>query len=151
MEKKAQIPNQYEYGAYEPQLDSMQLLPGDVPQVQEQTPDWMFPVGLAAAGLTGYGLLRGARRGLKNIFNRMKQTKVPTPVANRAFSNVTAEELAAAERAAAKPFSWEEAMKERGLQSTLGGEGSYLGQGFGSSYKGASVNTLLKLGKIARS
>ena len=53
------------------------LLPGITPQTpQKDEPfNWLVPLGVAAGGLTGYSLLRGAGRGVKGLLSKLRGTK----------------------------------------------------------------------------
>lgn len=79
MKKKAQLPSQYGYDGYTTEMDNLGLLPGIAPQTPEQSKsfNWLIPLGLAAGGLTGYSLLRGAGRGVKGLLSKLRGAKVP--------------------------------------------------------------------------
>lgn len=80
MKKKAQLPSQYSYGGYTTEMDNLGLLPGVTPQLPEQNKsfNWLIPLGLAAGGLTGYSLLRGAGKGVKGLLSKLRGAKVPS-------------------------------------------------------------------------
>lgn len=80
MKKKAQLPSQYGYGGYTTEMDNLGLLPGVTPQMpkEEKSFNWLVPLGLAAGGLTGYSLLRGAGKGVKGLLGRLRGAKVPS-------------------------------------------------------------------------
>jgi len=79
MPKTAQYPSQYGQGGYHAAMDNLGLLPGVAPVPPPDTGDksWMIPAALlAATGLGGYALLRGAGRRLGNLF-KYKPPKAP--------------------------------------------------------------------------
>lgn len=134
MDKRAQLPSQYGYDGYDPAMDQLGLLPGVEPQLPEQssTASWALPVGLAAAGLTGYALLRGAGRGIKGLLGRLRSA-----------------------RKAPEPWNWDMEMLGRGgsrYQSMLH-PGQSVGHGYGPGpeaiVKTSSLDILRTLGRIA--
>lgn len=79
IKKKALLPSQYSYEGYSPDMDNLGLLPGVTPQIPEKDKsfNWLVPLGLAAGGLTGYSLLRGAGKSIKGLLGKLRSARVP--------------------------------------------------------------------------
>lgn len=143
MKKTAQTySSQYGYTGYDPSMDNVGLLPGVAPQAPtSSTPSWLLPLGVAAGGLAGYSLLRGAGRGVKGLLSKLRGAKKPTR----------------------EPWNWDMEMLGRGdkrrYQSVVN-PGETVGHGYGptveSTVKQSSVNVdafahiIARLGQVAR-
>jgi hypothetical protein len=143
MKKSAQLPSQYSYSGYDPSMDNLGLLPGVAPEAPEQsgTPSWLVPLGVAAGGLAGYSLLRGAGRGLKGLLGKLRGAKKAVPET---------------------PWNWEMEMMGRGGRryQSVQHPGEAVGHGYGpgpeATVKQSSVrpqafaNIITRLGQVAR-
>lgn len=122
MKKKAQTPYEY-YGNEE-----LGLLPGvslvNKPEAGGETPKWLLPLGVTAAGLTGLALLRGAKHGLTGLVEKLRSTK-----------------------SKAAPWSWDLEVGGRlgkHYESPL-----HPGEAIGSSYKPHSKEGMAKLNSLS--
>lgn len=135
------LPTQYVPEGYDASMDNLGLLPGVAPQQQESsTPSWLLPLGVAAGGLAGYSLLRGAGRGLKGLLGKLRGAKKPPT---------------------SEPWNWEMEMMGRGKRyQSVQHPGEAVGHGYGpgveQTVKHSSVNAdafahiIARLGQVAR-
>ena len=137
------VPSQYGGGGYDPSMDELGLLPGVSSQHQEyNAPGWLLPLGVAAGGLAGYSLLRGAGRGVKGLLSKLRGAKKPPT---------------------REPWNWDMEMLgrdgKRRYQSVVN-PGETVGHGYGpgveQTVKHSSVNgdafarLITRLGQVAR-
>jgi hypothetical protein len=141
--KKSAQPSQYQYAGYDPSMDELGLLPGVSPQEPEsKTPGWLLPLGVAAGGLAGYSLLRGAGRGLKGLLGKLRSGRTAVKP---------------------EPWNWEAEMLGRGGQARYRSAlhpGENVGHGYGpgveqivkqSSVRAdAFAHVIARLGQVAR-